>query len=84
MGFNRNGARSFLDIIAKACKLSHLPGFWGGVRRILGNENADALQAVWGPFCAVVDVIIAADDWYNRKDHNAEADASGDEDGTAG
>jgi len=84
MGFNRNGARLFLDVIAKACKLSRLPGFEGGLRRILGNEQAVTLLGVWAPFCAVVDALIAVDDWYNKKDANDETDTGGSEDGTAG
>lgn len=84
MGFNRNGARTFLDVIAKACALSRLPGFSGGVRRILGNTQAEELFAVWEPFCAVVDALIAADNWYNKRDHVGEAEGGGDEDGVSG
>lgn len=84
MGFNRNGARTFLNVVQQACRLSRLPGFEGGLRRILGNNNAESLLAVWAPFCGVVDSLIALDDWYNKKDHEAEADSEGDEDGTAG
>jgi len=84
MGFNRNGARTFLDTVAKACRLSRLPGFRGGLERILGLEAFTLLIAVWEPFCATVDILIATDDFFNRRDHNAEDDAGGDEDGTAG
>lgn len=84
MGFNRNGARTFLDVIAKACKLSRLPGFRGGLVRILGTTSYEQLIAVWEPFCAVVDTLIAVDNWYNKKDAQAEDDAGGDEDGVAG
>jgi hypothetical protein len=84
MGFNRNGARTFLDVIAKACQLSRLPGFQGGVRRILGNSEAETLFAVWEPFCAVVDILIATDNWYNKRDHSDEAPDGDGEDGTSG
>jgi hypothetical protein len=84
MGFSRNGARTFLDVIAKACRLSRLPGFQGGLVRILGTTAYEELIAVWEPFCTVVDALIAVDNWYNKKDAAAEDDAGGDEDGTAG
>lgn len=84
MGFNRNGARTFLDVIAKACKLSRLPGFQGGLRRILGNAEADTLLAVWEPFCAVVDILVATDNWYNKRDHVDESPDDASEDGSSG
>lgn len=84
MGFTRNGARTFLDIIAKACRLSRIPGFRSGLERILGLEAFTLLIGVWEPFCNTVDILIATDDFFNRKDHHAEDDAGGDEDGTAG
>ena len=68
MGTIRNGARSFLDVIAQACRLSRFPGFVTGLNTILGPEDASALIAVWTPFCAVVDALIASDNWFNRKD----------------
>lgn len=68
MGTIRNGARSFLGVIQKACQLSRLPGFTSGLNTILGPEDASALILVWEPFCAVVDGLIAADNWYNKKD----------------
>lgn len=78
MGTTRNGARTFLDTIAKACRLSRLPGFRTGLDRILGTGNAAAIFNVWEPFCLVVDGIIAGDDWFNRKDH-IDTDSSGED-----
>lgn len=69
MGFLRNGARMYLDIINKACKLSHLPGFRLGLINIMGTETATSLLALWDPFCALVDVLVASDNYYNQKDY---------------
>lgn len=69
MGITRNGARTYLDVIAKACRLSRLPGFRSGLNAILGPGNAGDLFAAWEPFCAIVDALIAGDDYFNRKDH---------------
>jgi hypothetical protein len=69
MGTIRNGARTFLNLLAKCCKLSHLPGFRTGINHILG-DGADAFFVVWDPLCAVVDTLIAADDWYNQIDRS--------------
>jgi hypothetical protein len=68
MGRQRNGARSFLDLVAQVCKLSRLPGFQVGLIQILGPTEANAVTSVWEPFCAVVDGLIAGDNWYNKKD----------------
>lgn len=84
MGFNRNGARSFLDVVSKACKLSRLPGFRGGLDRILGTTHATQVISLWEPFCVYVDFLISLDDVYNRKDHTDEVDDSASEDGAAG
>ena len=78
MGVNRNGARSNLDVIQKACKLSRLPGFRTGLTRILGTGNSAALFDAWEPFCLIVDGIIAGDDYFNRKDH-VDTDSSGED-----
>ena len=78
MGVNRNGARSYLDVIQKACKLSRLPGFRTGLTRILGTGNSAALFDAWEPFCLIVDGIIAGDDYFNRKDH-VDTDSSGED-----
>jgi hypothetical protein len=68
VGITRNGARSFLNVIQKACKLSRLPGFHNGIIRILGPEDGASILAGWEPFCAVVDALIAADDFFNKRD----------------
>jgi len=78
MGSIRNGARTFLNLMAKACRLSHLPGFSGGIGAILGAEVAGDFFALWNPLCAFVDTLIAADNWYNQKDYTAEDVASED------
>jgi len=72
MGDIRNGARSYLNILAKACKLSRLPGFRTGVSHILGPDQTNTLFALWDPLCAFVDVLIAADNWYNQIDFSDE------------
>lgn len=78
MGRTVNGARSFLDIIAKACRLSHTPGFVTGLRTILGTEDADTLYALWSPFCSLVETLIAADNYYNKVDYQEETTGSED------
>jgi len=78
MGITRNGARTYLDVIAKACKLSRLPGFRSGLTTILGTGNAAELFAAWEPFCLIVDGLIAGDDFFNRKDH-IDTDSSGED-----
>nr|CRY96348.1 hypothetical protein [uncultured prokaryote] len=69
MGTLVNGARTFLRILAKACKLSHLPGFRIGLTNILGFEQIAAFYAVWTPLCELVDAYVEADNWYNQKDY---------------
>ena len=78
MGITRNGARTYLDVIAKACKLSRLPGFRTGLAHILGTGNANDLFAAWELFCLIVDGLIAGDDYFNRKDH-VDTDSSGED-----
>jgi selenocysteine lyase/cysteine desulfurase len=72
MGTTRNGARSFLNLIAKACKMSRLPGFRSGLAVILGPDEYSSLVSVWEPFCAVVDILIATDNWYNQIDYTVD------------
>lgn len=64
----RTGARSYLDVIAKACKLSHIPGFSGGLIAILGETDAGDILTLWGPFCTLVEFLIANDDFFNKID----------------
>ncbi len=73
MGAIRNGARTFLNILNKACKLSHFPGFRPAVIRILGSDNASTLFGLWDPLCLFVEELVAADNWYNQIDFRIEA-----------
>jgi len=74
----RTGARTFLNLLAKCCKLSRMRGFRQGVTNILGGERATDLFAVWDPLCDVVDVLVSLDNYYNQIDFVAET--TGDED----
>jgi len=78
MGDTRNGARSALNLIAKACRLSRMPGFRVGIAGILGTANAAEFFAVWDPFCAVVDLLIGADNFFNQIDYTREVVGSED------
>jgi hypothetical protein len=78
MGSIRNGARSFLDLMAKACKLSRLPGFRAGLNTILGTTTAAEFFALWEPLCAFVEVLIGLDNWYNQIDASQEEPQSED------
>lgn len=78
MGSIRNGARTWLNILAKACRLSHMPGFVTGVRTILGVDNANTLYALWTPLCSFVEVLIASDNFFNQIDYNEEEAGSED------
>lgn len=78
MGTQRNGARSALNLIAKACKLSRMSGFRTGITGILGPTEAADFFAVWDPFCAVVDILIGTDNFFNQIDFKE--DFVGDED----
>lgn len=83
MGITRNGARTFLFVVQKACRLSHTPGFVNGLRTILGSGDADTLYAAWTPFCVILESLIALDDWFNRRDASL-PDPEGGEDGPLG
>jgi len=72
MGTQRNGARTFLDIMHKACSLSRFPGFVGGMRSILGVDTSNTFLALWVPLCSFIDVLVATDNFYNRKDATEE------------
>ena len=69
MGTIRNGARSVLNILAKACKLSHLPGFRPALNGILGVDVTNDFYVVWTPLCNFVETLIAADNWFNQIDY---------------
>jgi hypothetical protein len=64
----RTGARSFLDILLKACRLSHTPGFVAGMAVIAGPAFTAEFMAAWSPVCLVLEAASAADDEFNRKD----------------
>lgn len=69
MGLRRNGARSFLEVAQLCCKFSRMPGFRTGLDAILGSDTAGDLLDAFEPFCALIDFLVARDNWYNQKDH---------------
>lgn len=75
MGTQRNGARTLLELIAKACKLSRLPGFRSGMAAILGNDVATEFLGFWDPLCLYVDSLIALDNYFNKKDATDEGES---------
>lgn len=72
MGSQRNGARTFLALLERACKLSRLPGFVGGVRLILGVDDGNTFLALWQPLCGFIDALVGVDNYYNKKDASEE------------
>jgi len=46
-----------------------MPGFRAGLNKILGAPETSALLALWEPFCAAIDLGIALDNWYNKRDY---------------
>lgn len=82
MGVHRNGARTMLFLMARACKLSRLPGFLIGLNQILGTANAATFMGLWEPLCLFIDGLVALDNFYNQKDA-ADDDSTG-EDATPG
>jgi hypothetical protein len=79
MGVLRNGARTFLFGMQKACKLSRMPGFQIGLVEIMGGDRTTQLMTLWEPLCALVDFWIATDNWYNQRDQ-VDDDTAGGED----
>jgi hypothetical protein len=77
MGDIRNGSRTALDLMAKVCKLSRLPGFRAGMATILGEEWT-AFQVPFDALCLAVDALIAADNFYNKIDFVPETTGSED------
>lgn len=69
MGTTRNGARETLNLLAKICKLSRLPGFNAGVISILGTTDGNALLNKIALVCTLVDSLIAGDNFYNQIDY---------------
>lgn len=78
MGTTRTGARSMLNLMAKACQLSRTPGFVLGVNTILGSDVAADFLALWNPLCAFVDTLIGLDNFYNQIDYSRETGGSED------
>ena len=79
MGQHRNGARTLLDLMARCCKLTRLPGFRLGLNSILGSSTATDFMALWEPLCMFVDGLVALDNFYNQKD-TADTDGTGEDD----
>lgn len=79
MGTTRNGARTFLDLMAKACRMSHLPGFRTALEQILGTDAYVVFLAAWEPLCVLVDGLIASDDWFNQKDRSSPSEPGGED-----
>jgi hypothetical protein len=78
MGTTVNGARTFLNILHKACKLSHMNGFVTGLRGILGTEVANDVYALWTPLCSLIEVLVANDNYFNQIDYVREDDVGED------
>lgn len=74
----RTGARSSLNDIAHACKMSRIAGWRSAIIAILGPEDSTTFLAVWDPFCAVVDLLIGLDNFYNQIDYLPEVSGSED------
>lgn len=78
MGIQRNGARTFLNVLKHACDLSRLPGFRSGLGTILAEINAAELYDAWLVVCGLIDYLVATDNWYNQKDR-VDDDATGED-----
>jgi hypothetical protein len=79
----RNGARTFIWLMVKACRLSHTKGFQLGMRQILGAADADSFYALWSPACIAFEALQALDDHFNQRDATLPDPAEG-EDGPFG
>lgn len=71
MGTQRNGARSFLNLLAKARKMRAMPGFVTGLEEILGVTDASALVVAWNAVDALITLLVGTDDWYNQLDYTS-------------
>ncbi len=74
----RTGARSFLHLLKKVCKLFRHPGFQLGLVAILGPVKADDLQSLFLPVCSFIETQMSFDPGFNAIDVIPEA--TGDED----
>lgn len=78
MGEFRNGARTALNLMAKLCQMSRLPGFRTGMSNILGASVWAEFAVPFDALCAAVDALIAADNWFNQVDYQRETSGSED------
>lgn len=78
MGLKVNGARSVLNLLRKACQLTHRAGFRQGIINILGSEVATDFFSAWDVACPIIEAIVSADNYFNKVDKRAEH--TGDED----
>jgi len=77
----RTGARSFNDIIRKACRLSHIPGWAGGMEEILGEVGFADIAPLWYAFCAAFETLMSLDDHFNREDRSEPNPTGGEDEG---
>lgn len=68
MAKTRTGARTWLDVTRRICKLSHTAGFIIGLTNILGETDGEAIYATFQPFCVAFEALVSKDDQFNRKD----------------
>lgn len=79
----RNGARTFIWLMVKACRLSHTKGFQLGLQQILGPDSANDFYTLWTPACILFESLQSLDDHFNQRDATL-PDASGSEDAPFG
>jgi hypothetical protein len=79
----RTGARTFITLMVKICRLSHTKGFALGMRTILGPDSANDFLALWEPACILFESLQALDDHFNQRDATL-PDADGSEDAPFG
>lgn len=78
MAKKRTGARTVLDELRKACRLTHHRSFRDGITAILGAEGATDFFAVWDTTCPIIEAIVNLDNYFNKIDKVPER--TGDED----
>jgi len=83
MAKTRTGARTFLFLLQKCCRLSHIAGFRQGLTQILGPDAANDFYTLWTPACNMLESIIALDDYFNKRDATL-PDTDGSEDAPFG
>ena len=83
MAKTRTGARTFLFLMQRACRLSHTAGFRTGLTQILGPDAATDFYTLWTPACTMLESIIALDDYFNKRDATL-PDTDGSEDSPFG